>query len=1356
MNTNTFFEHKVIPQNSSTSPTENLATEVAHAFDNVGDILSRDTIYPSLSQALGNFVLNDMSYHGSSQTRSDTFSISKNTKDLSLSYMPVSAIALSYIDDTTSTEVFLTQKQPTQELTSRADFKALGRVITLGGNYVGKTLKASYTGVETAFGEANLKPNVLKNTDGTYLKPLVEVTETTFTLTYDISLQSLFNKYFNVALDSGKVYLIAKEGDSYNLIKYNSLAVDNNVLTVTVDGGLEKAYTEVLVYVLNVTVSDILTSLYKEVKEHTHSKDGLTKPIDHKSILNTYQNSASIYYKDGEIPNYNHPQFLNREGYNPSVSSAYENAMLGDLFLSALISDTDQTFKSLSKDSFKILFGDPVAGSKLYFDNKLSTLNLLTGAGLNGLNITVGNGFKALSINGNTYLTEMLDETHIKGKNNKVKIVSDLATDAMLETEALVVTKKATIAQADLGMLIIGDTKVTSDGVDTTYSSITPSLNGKLIYEAPTYFDSVTITDGVIVKATLENALHTDLENYLKNDTGNFKFVLKEKEVKIEQLSGKDSGLSLGTLNKKRKTYAADYLGKLGSAIDTNFYIETPKDSSTYFLQGTDEVILSNGKSYVFQKDVAGSIRIDNLQDWFRATVHFGETTAQRLTLAGSDTTDRNGLTIDTSRISVIGEGMDCPEGVTIFETAQPLHVIKPLGKTNVDCKSISYQGMNVGSLQVFGEAAIEGGLTIVGNTVVSDVLTADSLTINTTTNLRDLNIVGESTFSGQTVFIGPVEVSNTMSVTGALDITGSLVASDGSFEKYVNVGDTLTVGGQAIFSDDIIAQGSLTVTANFTTNGAIVAGDIKAGDARLGSINAQGSITAVGGLTAEGPAVLKGNLDVGGNLSSQGSANFKGEVNTPSLYVTDDTTLMGRLVTEGPVSMTTDSLTIGSPEATLLLYGTLQVTGLRSVFSGGVNIQGELVASSTLRVSDSITCTGALSAVTMLISADAVIKGTLTANAGEFTRKVFFLDGLTATGDASFTSINADSLVVKTANTEELYVRNSLSMGPEAKVTAYTIEVAEFIQKDPSSTSSFAGPVVFNNLARYNDKIIIGNTDIEFKRSTSGCLITDNQIKLGNNSTIEAIKFFAAKGSPVAGNRDLNAGYTFASSYIDSGVDGDTGLFATQGQDVGLDGSDIEIWIDGVRRYIFPKYDVSYTNKEIKNKDVAVTLEMLQSMQADMEAKISASVVSINSAAWPVGSIHMTMNNNDPYNIFKFGTWIRFAPGRTLVGRVTGKAEEQGGIMSDGLVGPTDWAMSAVGTTYGSFVHKLTVDELPSHTHDLLMGLPANNGRKDIQDWWDQLSVNGRGQKTAAAGGDAPHNNIQPSIIVNIWQRIF
>lgn len=1365
MSNNNFFEHQVIPQNAATSPVENLASEVSEAFDKVSIALGTDTIYPSLNKVLGNFVLTDLAYHGFSQVRSDTFSINSDTKDLSLSYIPTSAISLSYIDTTTDKEVFLTQKQPTQELTNKTDFKVLGRVIVLAGSFVGVTLKANYTGIEPDFAGKNVKPNVLKNTNGTYLQPLSEVDSNTFEISYDINLQSLFSKYFNVALDSGLIYLIAKENGHYSQLSYDSVSISNNKITFVIDEGLDKDYNEVLVYVLNVTVADLLDSLYKEVLEHKHTKEGSSKPIDHKNILNNYQNTSRIFYKDSETPNYNHPQFLNREGYNPSVTAAYENGMLGDLFLASVISDGDQTFKSLTKNSVKLLFGDPVAGSKLYFDNSLRSLNLLSGANLNGLNITAGNGFKALSVNNNTYIMEVNTYTALRGKNNTIRIVDDGTSDAQLETKHFRSTGTATLNEVGANQIVLGNTRISTDGVDTTFDVIDSGVASKYKYDSKTSYKDIEVEDGVIHKVKLDNAIYTDAENSLTNSDDNFEFVLKDKVVKVTQNSGRSSGFSVGTSTKARKIYSADFLGQIGSSIDTSFYIETPKDSETFYLHSTDEPISINGVTYVYQKDVDGAIRIDNLKDWRRATLNFGVTTAYKLTLNVSDQLSRNGLKIGETRISVIGPQLDCPEGATIFESKDTIHFVKPLGDADVDCNSVNYQSVNLGTLQVLGDAAFAEGATIVGNLIVGESSTVNSLVVNTITNLQELTVSGETTFSGANTFIGSVSIANNVDVTGAIDLTGSLSASDGNFNKFVNVGDTLTVGGQAIFSDNVIVQGSLHTTENFTTNGNISAGNITAGDAKLGSINAQGAITAIGSLTAEGPATFKGNIDAAGNLAIKGNIDSSGEVTADSLYITSDTTLMGRFVVDGPVTINSDSVSIGSTQSSILLTGTLQVTGARSVFSGDMNVQGELVASSTVRMNDKLVVAGQTETVSLKVGSTAVIGGNLMADAGEFTRKVYFQDGLKTMGASELTTVTADSGTILKLNTDELYIRNVLSMGPDAKITAYQIEVSEFNQKDPVGYAQFAGEAKFQSTAFFNDKIIVGNSDIEFKRSTSGCLITDNQIKLGNNSTIEAIKFFAGKGTPAGGNRDLNAGYCFASSFVDSGVDGDTGLFAVTATDndgsvsyADLDGSNLEIWIDGARKYVFFKREIAFNEPDANRYGLAVvTLEMLQRAMSHLESKISAAAMSMNAATWPIGSIYITTNSANPYNLFKFGYWVRFAPGRTLVGRVVGDTQEQGGQIEGDLEKPADWSMNTVRATYGDFSRVLKKENLPSE--GFITRTAGNHGARNHGGGGTGYASAGAREfvgidKSETGWNSVPFNNVQPSIIVNMWER--
>lgn len=75
--------------------------------------------------------------------------------------------------------------------------------------------------------------------------------------------------------------------------------------------------------------------------------------------------------------------------------------------------------------------------------------------------------------------------------------------------------------------------------------------------------------------------------------------------------------------------------------------------------------------------------------------------------------------------------------------------------------------------------------------------------------------------------------------------------------------------------------------------------------------------------------------------------------------------------------------------------------------------------------------------------------------------------------------------------------------------------------------------------------------------------------------------------------------------------------------------------------------------------------------------------------AMFPVGAIYLTWNDNNPGN-FLGGTWVRMAEGRALFGV---------GISTDTNGFP---AKVSEHEEWGYWKHKITVDEMPPHTHDI------------------------------------------------------
>lgn len=131
-----------------------------------------------------------------------------------------------------------------------------------------------------------------------------------------------------------------------------------------------------------------------------------------------------------------------------------------------------------------------------------------------------------------------------------------------------------------------------------------------------------------------------------------------------------------------------------------------------------------------------------------------------------------------------------------------------------------------------------------------------------------------------------------------------------------------------------------------------------------------------------------------------------------------------------------------------------------------------------------------------------------------------------------------------------------------------------------------------------------------------------------------------------------------------------------------------------------------------------------------------------ILSVIYPVGAVYITYDNNNPGN-FLGGTWEQFGQGRTLIGEGTG---------NDCSTSMTFTANN----TGGEYKHKLTVDEMPSHSHKLYArgGQTAQASSPFAANKPILQGSNSYGFDVSKAGGDGYHNNIPPYITVFFWRR--
>lgn len=125
------------------------------------------------------------------------------------------------------------------------------------------------------------------------------------------------------------------------------------------------------------------------------------------------------------------------------------------------------------------------------------------------------------------------------------------------------------------------------------------------------------------------------------------------------------------------------------------------------------------------------------------------------------------------------------------------------------------------------------------------------------------------------------------------------------------------------------------------------------------------------------------------------------------------------------------------------------------------------------------------------------------------------------------------------------------------------------------------------------------------------------------------------------------------------------------------------------------------------------------------------------------IGDILESTNPNNPATDGYIGTWELYGKGRVMV-----------------CVDEADTDFNTVGKTTGEKKHTLTIEEMPAHTHTLVYfnnnkPINLNAGGSSYHVNFDQTGTNEEQVGGRSVGGDKPHNNLQPSIVVYRWRRI-
>ena len=123
----------------------------------------------------------------------------------------------------------------------------------------------------------------------------------------------------------------------------------------------------------------------------------------------------------------------------------------------------------------------------------------------------------------------------------------------------------------------------------------------------------------------------------------------------------------------------------------------------------------------------------------------------------------------------------------------------------------------------------------------------------------------------------------------------------------------------------------------------------------------------------------------------------------------------------------------------------------------------------------------------------------------------------------------------------------------------------------------------------------------------------------------------------------------------------------------------------------------------------------------------------------YPVGAIFMSTVNTNP-SVYLGGTWVSWGTGRVPV-----------------AVDPNDTAFNTVEKTGGEKTHTLTINEIPSHTHQYTETYDSIHTQITAGSGSTFLEIQNmltRNSNTTSAGGGTAHNNLQPYITCYMFKR--
>ena len=935
-----------------------------------------------------------------------------------------------------------------------------------------------------------------------------------FPQTLDIELNSGISSFVDAGgavecpLDLVSIWKKDIGTGTYKKINANSIyIISNYIYEFHTDDSMSVMDDVCVVSLSNVSISEMLSDLYKEFRSHTHNRHELTAPVSHYSLEDNELNS--------------HKQYLHRNG---NISGYEYNVMDGSILF--------------ANESTGIEFGNEGVSIKYDIVSVLpDVINVLFAN-------TGGGGFNIMTAyNSNQYGHLYIDGHTIKREDTTSNLIVDTFagsgtikfTSANTDTAKIEVNKIETELATVLDTLTIGGVLFTNSSEDVLVTSVDENditvetklvardLHGKMfidrnagIEEFGIYFGETEISTNPVIYS--ESIDPDDL-----NEVDVLAVIESTTPITFRS-NGVDTGIAIDTINNgdRRKLFNifASPVNGSNNDVNNNIYLETQTDSEFFFIHPSQ-------------------VGMSELPDRLRANIHakIGRY-SKGIEVSTADIDDKNGVVFLTANgvvndgtIYVTGSEGECPPGIMVIESQNGV-IFSDLSSGVTDCKNVKYAEVTMGELQVYGsiiatdEISCGKDIKTAANIIAKSGDFSGSLDVagdlsvqGTFSSEGDARMLGETTFSASAWFRDDANFSAGLT-TSTLDVSGAA-----KFESSAEFTKNLTVTGNTVLS------GTLSIAKDTRIDGELSVKDAEVSDLSVTRTITCSGIATIGTLVVSSNGTMEGSLTVNRTLELLG--NLLGETSTATfnkLRVLDDAEVEKDFYVEGETILRGDVSIGTSITDNLLILGGVKTSG------GDFEINGKLSCFQTVSVSGKLTVSSELD-----VQAKANITGSLTVGGTiVFGDSGFIISehGLVMSG-ATFeenVSIDKDLHIKGTTFADgDMFVKENFSTGGFFRATGGLIAGEEsisslgdiritgrIVQTATDKASTIAGDIVVSGEAKFNSSAnILGEIVIGLKQAENRITMNSNHLRVfGDTGKITVTNMSVGK---IIGSSDLN-----------------------------------------------------------------------------------------------------------------------------------------------------------------------------------------------------------------------------------------